>query len=309
MPEVKHEIVKNYGFIPSGDFDNLGKESLSDVSPVVGDGVGSRALLWKYIEGVIGEDLTPRNQGSTSSCVGQATASAVDMLQGVQIAGLGTLTVPYVRADATSIYAMARYEIGKLRHGRRLSGGGTYVRYAAEAVQSLGCLSMKKYDIEGARLHDLTQFSVNRCRDWEKKGLPNYLEPIALNHLTKETTAINSYEECRAALANGWPVVIGSKFGFKGQKRDVDGFLKVRGSWSHAMLFIGYDETVDRPSVTIANSWGTRWVGGPRPNIPAGCFNIELDVCDDMCKRGEAIALSGFGGFGDRTPLDFDLLG
>lgn len=298
--------MKNYGFIPSENFGRAHEiESLGDVSPVVGDGAGDEALLWKYVEKAIGQDLSPRNQGSTSSCVGQATASAIDVLQGVQIAGLGTTAGPLIRADATSLYAMARYEIGKLVHGRRLSGGGAFVRYAAEAAQTLGCLSMTGYPG-----YDLSDFSPKLCKVWEKKGLPDALEPAALKHLTRDTTAIDSYEECRAAIANGWAVVIGSNFGFKGQKRDSDGFLRVKGNWAHAMLFMGFSEVADRPYVTIANSWGSRWVSGPRPlGLPAGCFNVEPDVCDRMCRRGEAIALSGFGGFSERTHLDFDLLG
>ena len=297
--------MKNYGFIPSKNFGRGHEiESLKDVSDTEGDGIGGKALLWRYVEKAIGRDLTPRNQGSTSSCVGQSVASAIDVLQGVQIAGLGTMTGDLVRADATSLYSMARFEIGKLVHGRRLSGGGTFVRYCAEAAQTLGCLSMTEY--EG---YDLSQFSTKLCKVWENRGLPDELEPAALKHLTKDTTAIDSYEECRAALANGWSVVVGSSYGFKGQKRDKDGFLEPRGTWNHAMLFEGYDETVNRPFVTVRNSWGARWVGGPRPNIPAGCFNVSPDVCHDMCRRGEAIALSGFGGFAERTPLDFDLLG
>ncbi len=296
--------MKNYGFIPGPNYGHAHEtESLGDVSDTAGDGAGGKSLLWRYVQKAIGQELRPRNQGSTSSCVGQATASAIDALQGVQIAGLGNMTGPLVRADATSLYAMARYEIGKLVHGRRLSGGGAYVRYCAEAAQTLGCLSMTEYPG-----YDLSDFNVQLCRKWEKRGLPDELEPAALNHLTKDTTTIKSYEECRDALANGWPVMIGSKFGFKGQKRDEDGFLRVKGSWAHAMLFDGYDETVARPYVTVRNSWGFRWVSGPRPlGLPEGCFNIEPDVCDAMCRRGEAVALSGFGGFSDRLNI-FNLL-
>ena len=298
--------MKNYGFIPSENFGRGQEiESLRDVSDVVGDGAGGKALLWKYVERAIGGDLSPRNQGSTSSCVGQATASAIDALSGVQIAGLGTMTGPLVRADATSLYAMARFEIGKLVHGRRLSGGGAFVRYAAEAAQTLGCLSMSYYPDSD---YDLTDFDTKLCKVWEKRGLPDELEPAALKHLSSDITAIDSYEECRAALANGWAVIVGSNFGFKGQKRDKDGFLKVRGNWAHAMLFDAYDESVARPYVTIRNSWGARWVSGPRPlGLPAGCFNVTPEICHDMCRRGEAIALSGFSGF-ERTPLNFDLL-
>src|SRR5690606_2339105 len=96
---------------------------------------------------------------------------------------------------------------------------------------------------------------------------------------------------------NGYPVVIGSNFGFKGQDRD-GGYLRPRGSWAHAMVFTGFDDESSRKGALCENSWGANWVKGEKlHDQPDGSFWVDADVVEDMCRRGEGIALSGHNGF------------
>ncbi len=284
---------RNYGFLPGPDYGRKSKMGLCDVADLSSnDGKGQVVLLWKYLEKLRGRPVEPRDQDSSPTCVAQSTASAIDRLQAIKQIAFGQ-PVNFQHADANSIYALARQEIGRKRHGRRPGGDGTFARFAAEAVRDLGCLAMQSYGD-----YDLTEFDDTLYRKWGRDGLPDNLEPIAALALVSKYMPVRSYAETIAALANGMLVIIGSSYGFKGGVRDADGFMKPRGTWRHCMLWDGFDDLFRRPGVHNQNSWGAGTPSGPkRHDQPDGGFWIEADVVDDMCADGEAIALAGHNGF------------
>lgn len=298
---------RNYGFIPGPGFNQPDKPSLSDVSPL-----GSttppkgKILLSEYLDRTLGYRCGPRDQGSTPSCVGQSTATGVDLLMGVSIAALGLKQSWRARASAESIYALSRVEIGAQKHGQKFRGGGSFVSYAAQAVKELGCLA--QLDYPG---YDLSEFNSDLCKEWGDSGLPDELELVSRHHVIKAFSAVTTADEAIAALACGFPVVIGCNQGFKGQtERDADGFLKPSGEWAHAQVFIGYDTLYSRPGIVCWNSWGTRWLrpDNDRNDIPDGSYFIDLDTAHSMIAHGDAVTMSQFSGFGDSKPLNFKLI-
>jgi hypothetical protein len=298
--------VKEYGWISDPDFDDM--ECLSAVSDIGADGAGGTVLLFSYLEKVLGKPYEPRDQGSTPSCVGQATACAIDHLVAIEQVGVG-LDVEFVApASAEALYAGSRYEIGyeRYKNKRLLRSAGSHGSYCVEFARDYGILLHQDYGSV-----DLTHFDERRCVSWGRTGVPDELEPTALQKTLKDYTVCNSYEEIRGAIANGYPVIIGSSYGFKGQpKRDEHGMLKPKGTWRHEMVFTAYDEGTTHPSAVFCqNSWGDRWVGGPKrfENEPEGGFWIAPKVVDSMAKRGEAIALSGSRGF-ERRKLSYSLI-
>jgi hypothetical protein len=173
------------------------------------------------------------------------------------------------------------------------------VPYAAEFVRDYGCLYMKKYDLAGGPALDLRTHSWARSKEWGYSGVPDYLEPEAKLHGIRSYVSVVGWDQVCDALSNGWPVIVGSGFGFKGQRnRDDEGFLKPNGTWMHAMVWTGYDDTGRRPGALTENSWGDDWVGGPkRHDQPDGSFWTEADVVDSMTRKGEAIAVCQHEGF------------
>lgn len=290
---------RNYGFLKGPDYGRKSKQGLCDVADLSSNtGRGQIVLLYKYLEALLGHPVEPRDQGKSPTCVAQATAGAVDRLQGIAAVAFGKL-LAFQHADANSIYALARNEVGYGKHGHRPGGNGTYTRYAAEAVRDFGCLAMQPYGD-----YDLSKFDDQLYRKWGRDGLPNILEPTAALALISGSIPVRNYLEVIAALANGMPVIIGSDYGFKGGVRDADGFMRPRGTWSHCMLWDGYDDTFKRPGVHNQNSWGNDTPEGPKRNDqPDGGFWIAAEVIDDMCSDGEAVALAGFNGF-NVTPVN-----
>jgi len=284
---------------------------LSQQTPKAFDGSGKDkvTLLYKYLEKAVGE-LVPHDQ-TIGDCVGQAYGLAVDLLSATQIHKNGLAERWVSKASTEAAYAGSRYEIGyTVYHNRRLlQGDGSYGVYCAEFLRDYGVLVRKKYgDV------DLTQYDAQIARDWGKNGVPDELEPIARKHPVRSFALVRSYNDCRDAIANGYPIVFCSGVGFNPNcrthnrgGRDRFGFLKECGTWYHAMAGIACDDKSNRPGILIQNSWGRNWVrGGKRHRQPDGSFWVDAATIDKMCQEGDSFALSGFLGF-PMQELDYNL--
>lgn len=275
----------------------------------IGSGKGRTVLLYKYLERAVGK-IIPHDQG-IGDCVGQSYGLGVDILAATQIHGFGMSEKWVAKASTEAAYAGSRYEIGYQVHGNRrlLIGGGSLGVYCAEFLRDYGVLVRKKYGE-----YDLTEYSASLAEDWGANGVPDELEPIAKQHPIRSFALVRSYADCRDAIANGYPVIFCSNYGFNPDcrrhnrgGRDKDGFLTRCGFWWHSMCGIGMDDT-DRPGILLMNSWGPSWVGGyTRHEQPDGSFWVDASTIDEMCEQGDSFAISGFKGF-PAQPLDYHLL-
>ena len=299
------------GWIPNKQATQRFKQSLSMPMfrqagrGLAGTGAGQRVLLWKYLERVTGGELVPHDQG-IGDCVSHAWGLGIDMLDAIQVAhGHGS----WNKKCATEIiYAGARVEIGN----GRISGDGLHGVWAARWCRDYGILLRQPY-LDGK--YDFTQYSASKARKWAHKcqrctewggGVPDELEPIAKRHPVKTTTLVNTWEEARDAIANGYPIALCSDVGFT-SSRDRDGFADRRGTWNHSMLLAGIDDTSSRPGGLIINSWGDNWIDGPtRFDQPIGSFWAEADVIESMLRQDDSFALSSYVGY-PRQNLDYRL--
>jgi len=259
-----------------------------------GDGLGKTRLLHLDYIDVYGTNYIPRNQGSSSSCVGQSAACAVDILGAVETkAGLRNLPPP-PRSSASWIYGCSR-EVGGIEN----KGRGSYSRLAARSLEEVGFVYEENFFMLG---YDLT--GDNPVRDIEfRLGVPDELLPLAY-HRIAGYYELHSYEDVRDAIYNGMPVIVGSSVGFGKTNnviwRDDDGFLsqpifKFRGKyWPHALCFIGVCDQ-GRRGVLCMNSWGEYWVDGPQRfgNEPLGSFWIDESVVNKMVAHSDCFALYG----------------
>lgn len=262
-------------------------------------GKGKIVLLHKYLERAIGP-IIPHYQ-AIGDCVGQAFGLAVDILAATQIYGLGIQEKWEAKASTEAAYAGSRYEIGYQVHGssRLLWDDGSIGLYCAEFLTQYGVLVRKKYDE-----YDLRTYSPKIAKSWGRTGVPDELEPLAKQHPIQSFALVTSYEDCRDAIVNGYPVIFCSSYGFNANcrnhnpgGRDAQGFLNRCDTWYHAMAGVAVDDTT-RPGILICNSWGPNWVDGPtRHDQPAGSFWVDANTIDGMCSQGDSFAISGFVGF------------
>lgn len=246
-------------------------------------------FLWDASRKVLGAILPPRDQGSVGSCVAFGTASAIEHMLCVQIAN-GSRE-EYRDLVQEVIYGGSRVEIG----GGRVRGDGSVGAWAARFVVSYGILHRGVFG-----RFDLRAYDVPRCREFGRFGVPDELEPEIRRHPVKAVSNVTSWEAARAAICNGYPVIVCSDQGFR-SKRDADGFCSPSGTWYHCMALVGVCGG-PRPGGYLLNSWGERFHSGPTgPGNPSPSgFWVDAAVLDRMLRQGDSWAFSGVKGFPSR---------
>jgi hypothetical protein len=243
-------------------------------------------FLWDACRKVTGDLLPARDQGQVGCCVAFGTASAIEHLLCVQIAS--GAAQEYHDLAQEVIYGGSRVEIG----GGKIRGDGSVGAWAAKFVQQYGVVPR---GVDGS--FDLTRYDEQRCREFGASGVPAELEALARKYPVKTITNVRSWDECKAAIRNGYPVAVCSDQGFTMQ-RDADGFCQPRGVWQHCMAIVGVRGGA-RPGGFVLNSWGPNAHTGPlgvgNPS-PAG-FWADANVLDRMLGEGDSWAFSGFAGF------------
>jgi hypothetical protein len=185
---------------------------------------------------------------------------------------------------------------------RGSTGDGMMPARAALILQKYGMLCRKKYPFA-----DLSKYNYSIGNALGKRGpTPEMLEECSKNPFRYQVR-INSVEEARDALANGYGVFCGSQYGTDG-KRDKRGVCKFNDSWNHSMSWGAADETGDDLFFLILQQWGPNWgASGPMPEygIPKGSFLIPSKDAAWMIKNGECYAIGDFTGFPARDLPDY----
>ncbi len=246
-------------------------------------------FLWDASRKVLGDLIPPRDQGPIGACVGFGTATAVEHLSCVQIAGGSREEFRELTPEL--IYAGSRVEIG----GGRIRGDGSIGAWAARFVQQYGVVPRGVFG-----RFDLQKYDAARCRMLGDSGVPNELEPVAKQHPVKSITNVRSWPECRAAIRNGYPMIVCSSQGFR-MMRDADGFGVPQGTWYHCMAIVGVCGG-RRPGGFVVNSWGANAHSGPLgPGNPtAAGFWIDAAILERMLSQGDSWAMSNLTGFPTR---------
>lgn len=281
-PEAVESVMKELPFPIFGDV----------WEPIKDTGKGKIVLLYKVIETVA--KTFPMRKQTIGDCVSQGAAYAVDAIKAVDIY-LHKQFEEWIAETATEdIYAGSRVQIG----GGRIGGGdGSVGAWAADYITKFGALARQKYGNV-----DLSVYDGNRARQWGAagRGVPQELIPIAKEHPVQVVSRVDTYEQARDLLANGYAITIASMQGFS-NRRDAEGFAKPEGQWAHQMSILAIDDEYKRPGVLVQNSWGV-WNGGPkRHEQPDGSFWVDADVIEKrIFSQGDSWAFSGYEGFKPR---------
>jgi len=250
-------------------------------------GKGKTITLWQFIEQVTGQPFKPRFQ-EIGDCVSMGAALAVDIVKATQSVLLKTYEDWVAETATEPIYWLSRCEIGRFQlRGSDGSTGG----WAAEAVKQYGTLARNKYGS-----FNLTKYSGRMASMYADKGCPDELETFSKEHKIKYVSLIQTWEDVRDAVANGYPITIASNRGFT-NKRDKDGFASPKGKWPHQMCIAGIKDD-NRPGALIINSWGSDWISGPKFLQPEGSFWCDADVLErSILSANDSWVFSGFEGY------------
>jgi hypothetical protein len=149
---------------------------------------------------------------------------------------------------------------------RGYDGDGWFCEEAAEiATKKSGLMIRKDYPELGV---DLSSYSSRLAGKYGRQSPPSTIEDVTNDHLIHTATSISSAEGCRDYLFNGFFLTTCGGEGIE-YTRDANGVSRRKGSWAHAMGWIGFDDRPDtkaiynEPLVLDLNSWAN-WNNGPR---------------------------------------------
>lgn len=257
---------------------------------IAGSGEGKLSLPFKAVlkfEPEFGE----YERQTTGGCVSHGTRNAIDTTRAVEIVDKGDRESFIIRGATEGIY-------GSRGHG----GQGMSCSQAARFVSTqAGILLRKKYGNV-----DLRVYNSNLGSGWGRRGVPQTLIEVGQHNKVGTTSLIRRVSEARDAIANGYGICVCSNVGFD-SKRDKNGIARRKGSWSHAMAWIGCDDTKEVYNgllFLVQNSWGI-WNGGPkRHGQPNGSFWIREEDAANMLSQNGSFVFSNVDGFPPRK-VDF----
>lgn len=256
-----------------------------DVNTLFKDGKDKLSLPWKAAQKFhpkFGED----DPQKTGDCVSHGNKNGADITRSFEILYNGEKESFIARGATEGIYG-----------SRGSSGEGMFAHQAVEFLTKTGgVLVRKNYKEVGI---DLTNYDAKKGIGWGRSGVPEKLLAEARKNQFQTASLVQTTEEARDLLANGYGIPVCSNYGF-GNKRDKFGIAEPHGTWHHCMEIGGCDDTKKRHSSAlflIINSWGPDWINGPKFEQPEGSFWITEDVMAAMIAQKQTYALSNFDGF------------
>lgn len=209
------------GVIPNEAY---AEEFLSGLeNPLFGDaapalyGSGKGKLSLPFISVLEFDPNAYEEAQKVGDCVSHGTRNAVDVTRAIQIIN-GNAEGWIVRSATEAIYGC-----------RQHAGDGMSGEQAANYVHKQGGILLR---LQYGK-YDLSKYTGDR--GWGSRGVPEELNEEARKHQVGTLALIQSVEEARDALANGYGLACCSDFGFS-SKRDDKGFAKRQGSWSHCEM-------------------------------------------------------------------------
>lgn len=224
-------------------------------------------FLWEALRQV--HPRWQRGAQGIGDCVSWGAELAVTMLMALQhVKGQSRFIA---EAATESIYGGCRVEA----LGKR-SGGwsdGAFGAGAAKWVRDWGAILRVDMSKEtGNAEHDLRRYDSKKAKDWGNYGCggkndQDKLDGAARLMPLQHVVAVDTVEECAAAVMNGYPVTIASMAGFGRMVRDSRGVARRSGQWAHQMMIGGVRWRGGASEHRIFQSWGPRAASGPDPGI------------------------------------------
>jgi len=184
------------------------------------------------------------DQGATNSCVGNAVAGAIGILE--TRAG-----IEYIPMSRLYLYYNAR-----ARHSSNITDTGTYIKECVWGMSRAG--------VPNESIWPFARSKVNKRPSWN-----SYMKAYGrkdAEYYFIFSTGEQRINEIKTALVNNYPIVFGTGIGAEFYDLNNDAIVdtpteKLGG---HAMVIIGYIDTPDGTLYEILNSWGSDWGLGGR---------------------------------------------
>jgi len=198
------------------------------------------------------------NQGRTSSCVAQAMAGGIEILERTSTSTGSRRQIP---VDVHTPSRLFIYFMSRRSHagGPAIFDSGTYLRTAARAMNHFGVPDERwwKFSQNPVTVNRRPAFVASMRAKGRSGG----------QYYRIQSTGNDRVKAIQAALLKGYPVAFGT--------RVTEGFLDSNGpvivdkpsydqkfAGGHAMLIVGYDQRPGGLLFEVRNSWGTGYRDG-----------------------------------------------
>jgi len=250
-----------------------------------GTGDGKVALLYKSVQ-KFDPTFGAHERQTTGDCVSHSTRNCVDVTRSHEIVG-GDKEDFVTRSATEAIY-------GSRGHG----GQGMACSKAARFTSKEGGILLRK----DYGFVDFSKYNSRTGTSWGRSGVPSEVKKEGQKHQVKTVSLINTVDQARDAIANGYALSVCSNYGFS-SRRSKHGIAKKSGSWNHAMCWCAMDDSHEIYNETlflIQNSWGV-FNGGPkRFDQPDGSFWIREKDAAGMLRQNGSWIFSDVNGFPPR---------
>lgn len=260
-------------------------------------------FLWEFAKRVNGGKHIRYVNQVTGSCVGAGGGNAVKTLAHVEIANGDPEEWP-----KDEFWWLYTYGQSRKRAGLGGRGEGSFGSAYAEAIVKDGIFFRTEGKEANASLPDyeyrdgwirLPQSVEMEWSDGASKNIEPF-KSLGLKHLVKTAAKINSSDEAKAAIANGYPITIASNFGtrtIRAQGNPQVQLAEWDDRWPHQMHCCACWDHPDLGLIFyILNNWGSDAHPNPLNDEPPGGFWIRASTFDLMLKD-EGFALSALNGF------------
>ena len=255
-----------------------------------GAGAGKLTCLWPAVWRVAGNENI--FQGSVSQPVGDCVSRSQ--------AFAATLSLAVACENGKGSWPELKTEHAKLMgfhpHGtyglRGYTGHGWSCSTAALKSKQIGLVEFGHYG-PPANV-DLTSYGSKTSTIFGSRGPSSEAITQLGTHRTVDYTVLKGFEQVRDALASGYGVSSCGGEGFSKTRNSI-GVSKRSGHWSHAFCYIGVDDSPwahknGGPFIACLNSWGTRWISGPRatqgnPSLPPLPMGAWWATWSDVSRR------------------------
>lgn len=259
------------------------------VGAAAGEDVSKKsAQLWDAMLKVRGSfpDNVPQQIGD---CVSWGAANAINYLQAVQLAKDQSGDELHL-AYPPWIYGTSRVNVGK-KHGSNFRGDGSVGAYAAEALNTYGCLRSDHAQVP--------PYSGAIAKLWGSQGPPQWAFDIAKPYLVQTVAQVTNAEDAWSSVYNGFPVTIASGWWGTTSIPIVDGIRVATRTtaWGHQQCVIGTKIVGKNRYFYVLNSWGPNAHPMGTGGEPPGGYWIRFADMDHICSEGDSWALSSFEGF------------
>ena len=183
-----------------------------------------------------------KDQGQTSSCVGQALSTAIDTR-------LRALGVEYGEPSALGAYTLGRTLDKSL--GDKLVDDGSRPFYAVSALRKFGIPTEAAWPFDPYRVNDDLPFDVLLSANKAKIG--------ALYKV--DSYGASRSQDVRLALSKGFPLMFAIPVDakFQSNKGEVVGPMSGPEEGWHMLCLVGYRTVNGVVQFRGVNSWGTSW--------------------------------------------------